>query len=167
MRPGGLLITDHDPQKSAWYFKNLGLFLWQLRLPIYRLIKRGGHATAAEQACALATELHHQVGDGVTAELFYQTLEPLGFNVTVFPHNHDLGADVLTGKCGRSPAKYRLAQRLSGINPDTPEAALTLMCVATRQGFPNLLDCWRQSTPVYPDAINSPRSRPQLAPVGI
>ncbi|MEM9004680.1 MAG: hypothetical protein AAGE59_14305 [Cyanobacteria bacterium P01_F01_bin.86] len=117
VRPGGLLVTDHDPQKSAWHFKNLGLFLWRLRLPIYRLIKRGGHAAAAEQTCALATELHHQVGDGVTPELFYQTLEPLGFKVTVFPHNHDLGADVLTGKCGRSPANIGLLKGLTRTRP--------------------------------------------------
>ena len=133
VRPGGLLVTDHDPQRTAWRFRYLGLLLWRLRLPIYRFIGRGGHATAAEQSCALATEVHHKIGDGVTPDFFHQILEPLGFKVSVFPHNHDLGADVLAGNYGRAQTKYRFAQWVSGINPNTPEAALTLMCVATRQ----------------------------------
>ncbi|MEH2326884.1 MAG: hypothetical protein V7K32_25630 [Nostoc sp.] len=45
------------------------MWLWNLRLWLYRLIKRGGHTTAAEQTWGLATEVHHRPGDGVTPEL--------------------------------------------------------------------------------------------------
>ncbi|MCP6759257.1 MAG: class I SAM-dependent methyltransferase [Fischerella sp. CENA71] len=133
VRPGGILITDHDPQRSAYHFRRLGSLLWQIRLPFYRLLKRGGHSTAEEQFWSIATEVHHQLGDGVTRKLYYQVLKPLGFQVELYPHNHTVGVEVLQGNYGKSFWKCRLAQRLSGINPDTPEAALSLMCVARRQ----------------------------------
>ncbi|MHC5830490.1 MAG: class I SAM-dependent methyltransferase, partial [Nostoc sp.] len=95
VRPGGILITDHDPQLTAWNFQGLGLWLWNFRLWLYRLIKRGGHTSAAEQTWGLATEIHHRPGDGVTPKLYYKILEPLGFNVKVYPHNHTCGAEVL------------------------------------------------------------------------
>ena len=132
VRPGGILITDHDPQLTAWNFQGLGLWLWNLRLGLYRLIRRGGHASAAEQTWGLATEVHHRPGDGVTPELYYKVLEPLGFSVKVYPHNHTVGAEVLQGNYGESDKKYRFAQLWSGINPNSPQAALSLMCVATR-----------------------------------
>ncbi|MEI2579629.1 hypothetical protein [Scytonema sp. PRP1] len=50
----------------------------------------------------------------------------------VYPHNHTVGAEVLQGIYGRSHMKYRFSQWLSGINPNSPEAALSLMCVARR-----------------------------------
>jgi ubiquinone/menaquinone biosynthesis C-methylase UbiE len=133
VRPGGMLITDHDPQRSAYDFRGLGLLLWQTRLLLYRLLKRGGHSTVQEQFWGLATEVHHKPGDGVTPQLYHQVLESLGFTVDLYPHNHTLGAEVLQGNYGRSFWKCRLAQRLSGIDPDSPEAALSLMCVALRQ----------------------------------
>jgi SAM-dependent methyltransferase len=97
VRPSGILITDHDPQLTAWNFQGLGLWLWNLRLWLYRLIKPGGHTTAAEQTWGLASEIHHRPGDGVTPELYYKILEPLGFNVKIYPHNHTVGAEVLQG----------------------------------------------------------------------
>lgn len=133
VRPGGMIITDHDPQKSAYQFKGLGLLLWQLRLPIYRYMKRGGHSSSDEQSWGLATEVHHKECDGVTSEMFYEVLEPMGFTVNVYPHNHTVGAAALRGDYGSPFWKYQLAQRLSGIDPQSPEAALSLMCVATRR----------------------------------
>ncbi|BAZ32903.1 hypothetical protein NIES4074_54100 [Cylindrospermum sp. NIES-4074] len=132
VRPGGILIMDHDPQLSAWNLTGLGMWLWNLRLPLYRLIQRGGHSSTAEQTWGLATEVHHRPGDGVTPELFTKILEPLGFTVKLYPHNHTIGAHVLQGNYGQADRKYRFAQLLSGINPDSPQAALSLMCVATR-----------------------------------
>ena len=132
VRPGGILITDHDPQRSAWNFKGLGMLLWKVRLPLYRLIKQWGHASCSEQTCRLASETHHDAGKGVSPKLYYKTLEPLGFTVKVYPHNHTVGAEVLQGNYGQSDRKYRFAQLVSGINPNSPEAALSLMCVATR-----------------------------------
>ncbi|WP_026733414.1 class I SAM-dependent methyltransferase [Fischerella sp. PCC 9605] len=134
VRPGGLLISDHDPQRTAYQLWGLGLLLWQIRLPLYRLLKRGGHSTSEEQFWSVATEVHHKPGDGVKPELYYQVLEPLGFIVKLYPHNHTVGAEVLEGNYGRAFWKCRLAQRLSGIEPDSPKAALSLMCIATRQG---------------------------------
>ncbi|MGK7873068.1 MAG: class I SAM-dependent methyltransferase [Xenococcaceae cyanobacterium] len=130
VRPGGLLVTDHDPQLTAWNYKGLGLLLWKARLPLYQMLKRGGHATLREQTWMLATEAHHKPGDGMTPEFYQQILEPLDFTVEVYPHNHTVGAEVLQGNYGCSAWKYRLGQLLSGINPDEPEAALSLMCVA-------------------------------------
>lgn len=132
VKPGGVLVCDHDLQKTAWHFRGLARLLWELRLPLYRCLKRGGHASQIEQQCALATEAHHKPGDGLTIDFFHNNLEPMGFLTKVYPHNHDLGEAIFSGEIGRAPLKYRLAQKLSGINPDSPEGALSLMCVARR-----------------------------------
>ena len=132
VKPGGVLICDHDPQKTAWDFQGVARFLWEMRIPFYRWTRRGGHASAREQHCGLASEVHHRPGDGVT-EMFYRNmLEPMGFSTHVYPHNHNMGAAVLAGNIGRAAQKYRMAQRLSGMDPNAREAALSLMCVARR-----------------------------------
>ncbi|WP_017660206.1 class I SAM-dependent methyltransferase [Baaleninema simplex] len=133
VKPGGVLVCDHDPQQTAWHYKGLARFIWEARLPLYRWIERGGHASKCEQECALASEAHHVPGDGVTADWFRSVLDPVGFSTRIFPHNHDLGAEIFQGNIGRSASKYRIAQRFSGIDPDSPEAALSLMCVAQRE----------------------------------
>jgi ubiquinone/menaquinone biosynthesis C-methylase UbiE len=133
VRPGGLLITDHDPQLTAYQFRGLGLLLWQMRLPLYRLIKRGGHSTPTEQFWSTATEVHHKPGDGVTHQMYLQVLEPLGFKVELHPHNHKVGAAALQGNYGYSYWRCRITQLLSGINPMSPFAALSLMCIARRK----------------------------------
>ncbi|BAT55552.1 Methyltransferase type 11 [Nostoc sp. NIES-3756] len=133
VRPGGILITDHDPQQTAYQLKAMGWLLWQLRLPIYRFIKRGGHSTPEEQFWSIASEVHHKPGHGVTPKMFHEILEPLKFTVKIYPHNHNVGAKALQKEYGRAFWQYRLAQRLSGIDPNLPESALSLMCVATRQ----------------------------------
>ncbi len=128
--PGGLLVTDHDPQLSAWSFTGPGKLLWDLRLKLYHWARKGFHAEKEEQAVALASEIHHRPGDGVTSELFEDALRPLGFDVEIFPHNHGLGSEALSRCWGKSEFKYRLGQRLSSINPNSAEAALSLMCRA-------------------------------------
>ncbi|BAZ10129.1 type 11 methyltransferase [Calothrix sp. NIES-4071] len=133
VRPGGLLITDHDPQQTAYQFRGLGLLLWQMRLPLYRLMKRGGHSTPNEQYWSIATEVHHKPGDGVTDQMYQQVLEHLGFKVELHPHNHQVGAAVLQGNYGYSYWRCRIAQLLSGINPMSHQAALSLMCIARRK----------------------------------
>ena len=103
VKPGGVLIADHDPQKSAYDFQLLGKLLWHMRVPLYRRADRGGHsARDDEQRWAIASEIHHQPGDGLTADFFRRVLEPLGFDVRLFAHNHRLGAEVLAGKRGRA-----------------------------------------------------------------
>ncbi|WOJ90609.1 class I SAM-dependent methyltransferase [Methylocapsa polymorpha] len=128
--PGGLLVSDHDPQRSAWDFKGPGMWLWNARLTFYYWSKRGFHSSHEEQAAVLASELHHRPGDGVTHELFEKTLRPMGFDVRIFPHNHKTGGEVLKGERGTSALKFRVGQILSGMNPNAPESALSLMCLA-------------------------------------
>jgi ubiquinone/menaquinone biosynthesis C-methylase UbiE len=132
VRPGGLLITDHDLQKTMWKDNQVARLIWKARLPIYRFLRRGGHATSDEQYWCQATEVHHQPGDGVTPEFFHQILEPLGFRVQLYPHNRTVAAEIIQGDRGRAPWKIRLAQRLSGVNPDSPAGALVMMCVARK-----------------------------------
>lgn len=132
VRPGGLLVTDHDPQKTAWGDNAIGRLLWNIRLPFYRLLKRGGHATPEEQFWSTATEAHHRPGAGVTPELFHQALEPMGLTINLYPHNQKVGAEVFQGVRGRQAWNMRLVQRLSGVDPDTWEGAIIIMCVAKR-----------------------------------
>lgn len=132
VKPGGLLVTDHDPQRSAWDYKGLAKLLWNGRLVFYRLTGHGFHKSGSQQQAALASEIHHKPGHGVTKEWFSEVLEPAGFEVKIYPHNHELGAEVLQGKKGKAERKYRLGNLLSGRNPDSDESALSLMCVATK-----------------------------------
>jgi len=133
VKPGGLLVLDHDPQCSAWDYKGLAMFMYQVRHLVYKYFIPELDMPSNERVHALATELHHCPGDGVTRELFCETLIPLGFQVNLYPHNHTVGAEALLGQVGSPPHwRYRLGQRLSGLNPNTPEAALSLMCVASR-----------------------------------
>jgi ubiquinone/menaquinone biosynthesis C-methylase UbiE len=134
VKPGGVLIADHDPQQSATRLQFLGKLLWILRMPIYRILKRGGHrAMNNEQAWAKATEIHHRPGDGVSKEMFRRVLGPAGFDLSFYPHNGLVGKEILRGTRGKKPFKYVLAQLLSAINPNSADAALILMCVATRK----------------------------------
>lgn len=132
VKPGGILVTDHDPQLSAWDYKGLAKLLWNSRLLIYKITGHGFHKTDSQQHWGLACEIHHKPGHGVTKRFFNSHLQPLGFDVNVYPHNHELGAEVLKGDKGKAELKYRLGNILSGRNPNADESALTLMCVAKK-----------------------------------
>ena len=104
VRPGGVLVVDHDPQLTAWHYKGLGLLLYKARLGlIYRFFLRDLYIPDEERLTALATEVHHKSGDGVTQELFYRTLELMGFSVNVYPHNNVIEAAALQGIYGDPP----------------------------------------------------------------
>ena len=134
VKNGGLLVVDHDPQFSAWDYRGFALTVWKIRKPIYRWMNRGGHrAEGNEQQWAERTEVHHRPGDGVTEQMFRAPLEAAGFDVRVYPHNLAIGREIKTGERGRAANKFRWAQRLSGIDPDSKEAALLLMCVARKR----------------------------------
>ncbi|ANE49267.1 class I SAM-dependent methyltransferase [Flavisolibacter tropicus] len=139
VKPGGLLITDHDPQLSAWNYKGLAKLLWNVRLVWYKVTGHGFHKTNSQQYWGLACELHHKPGHGVTKLFFQKTLKSMGFDVKVFPHNHQLGAEVLEGQIGKAELKYRVGNILSGRNPNAVGSALTLMCVAKKRAFKSSL----------------------------
>ena len=81
----------------------------------------------------METEIHHKPGSGVTEEFFRHALDPLDFTIELYPHNHQFGAEALDGITGNPPHwRYRLGQRLSGIDPHSSEVALSIMCVAQR-----------------------------------
>lgn len=132
VKPGGKLITDHDPQKTMFNDNWIARLIWHARLPIYRWLKRGGHSTAIEQYWSTATEVHHRPGDGVTPELFHRVLDPMGFEIHLYPHNMRIGKDIVRGLRGRGPRYVRFSQRLTGVDPNSEKGAMMLMCVATR-----------------------------------
>jgi SAM-dependent methyltransferase len=131
VRPGGILVCDHDPQLTAWDWRGPAMLLYRMRLPLYRLFQ--GHAWA-EQRHRMASEIHHRPGHGVTPSLFTLNLGRLDFDVRLYPHNNGAGAETFDSIMGRSRLKYRIGQRLSGIDPDSVGGALSLMCVAVRAG---------------------------------
>lgn len=132
VKPGGILVTDHDPQKSAWDYKGIAKMLWNGRLILYKITGHGFHKTNNQQYWGLKCEIHHKPGHGVSRELFNNVLSPMGFQVNVFPHNHEVGAEVLQGEPGKAAMKYRLGNILSGRNPNAERSALSLMCVARK-----------------------------------
>lgn len=135
VKPGGLLVTDHDPQLSAWNYRGLAKLLWNARLVWYKIKGHGFHKTKDQQYWGLACEIHHKPGHGVSKEFFKRHLDPLGFKVKLFPHNHNLGAEVLQGQIGKAEFKYRIGSLLSGRNPNAESSALTIMCVARKLGM--------------------------------
>lgn len=128
VKPGGLLITDLDPQRSAWERQGWGLWVEQLRWP-----RLGWGDAPEEMAWRIATEIHNrQPGVGIETHLYQKVLEPLGFDVQLYPHNPGVGAELFAGDRGRSPLKIRVGQRLSGVDPEGPEAAQSILCIAQR-----------------------------------
>jgi SAM-dependent methyltransferase len=133
VKPGGVLVTDKDAQSTALNLSGLGLFLREIRFFFYWITRSKYYLSPEYRIARQATETHNRKpGDGITPEVYYKTLEPLGFEVNIFPHNHDLGIEVLAGAIGKMPWRRRLVQRLSGIDPDAPESAQSIMCVATK-----------------------------------
>ena len=135
VKPGGVLLTDQDPQRSAWNFKGLGLFLRQIRFPIYKFIGSEHYLPKDHRRARQATEIHNRKpGDGLDIEFYSRVLEPLGFVSKVHPHNHDLGARVLQGDYGKGSWRLRLSQSLSGIDIHSAAAAQSMICIATKLG---------------------------------
>jgi len=133
VKPGGKLVIDHDPQLQAWNYRGLGMAMYQIRHHFYARWLKDLDMDPHERSYALATEIHHHPGRGVTAQFFHDILEPLGFQVDLYPHNQTLGAETLQGRRGPFPHwRYPLGQLLSGINPWSDEAALSILCVAVR-----------------------------------
>jgi ubiquinone/menaquinone biosynthesis C-methylase UbiE len=136
VRPGGLLITDQDPQRSAWELSGLGQWLHQAKysplFPLFRYLTGKPLATWNQQMARFPTEIHNQQpGHGLTATLYHQILEP-DFQIQLFPHNHTLGKEVLQGQWGKAPRLIRTAQILSGKNPNAIESAQSILCIAQR-----------------------------------
>ncbi|WPB55473.1 class I SAM-dependent methyltransferase [Xylophilus sp. GOD-11R] len=132
LKPNGLLITDHDPQLTAWDYKGVAKLMWNARLWIYRVTGHGFHKSGPQQDWGLRTEIHHRPGDGLTEAFFRRTLNPLGFEVKVYAHNHQIGAEALAGTVGPADWKYRLGNLLSGRRPGAATSALSLMCIARK-----------------------------------
>ncbi|RZJ58050.1 MAG: hypothetical protein EOO55_01890 [Hymenobacter sp.] len=40
---GGLLVTNHDPQRPAWDYEGLAKLLWSTCLIIYKLLRQNMH----------------------------------------------------------------------------------------------------------------------------
>ncbi len=137
VRPGGVLVTDMDPQKGAWDFKGLGLFLYQIRYPLYKLLQSDSYKSQEEHILRLMTEVHnHQPGEGIDVEIYETVLSELGFDYKVCPHNHFIGREVLDGVVGNPPLRFWIGQWLSGIQPGTKKSGLSIMSVA-RQPLKN------------------------------
>ncbi|NEQ50277.1 MAG: class I SAM-dependent methyltransferase [Leptolyngbya sp. SIO3F4] len=133
VKPGGLLVTDLDPQKSAWDFKGLGLLVNKARrrFPMYWLLRFSRYRSRTEIEMRYATETHNfSPGDGITPQLYEHVLQPLDFDFEIYPHNHNVGNDLFSGNLGKLPWQYRLAQKLSGIQPNQSVSAQSVMCVA-------------------------------------
>lgn len=81
---------------------------------------------ASQQYWGLACEIHHKPGHGVTKDMFKSRWNPWALK-------NELGAEVLQGKKGRAPFKYRLGNLLSGRNPNADTSALSLMCIAKKE----------------------------------
>lgn len=133
VKPGGMLITDHDPQLSAWNYKGIAKWMWDARLWVYRMTQHGFHKTGSQQSWGLRTEAHHKPGDGLSEDFFREILEPLDFSVSVHAHNHQIGSEALHGNVGPAALKYRLGNIFSGRDPGAPGSALSLMCVAIKR----------------------------------
>jgi ubiquinone/menaquinone biosynthesis C-methylase UbiE len=139
VKPGGLLVTDEDPLKHDHQFSILGSLLRRVRsfIPFARVSNQSRrswkYSSFSQQACRRKTELHNRfLGDGITREMYFNVLEPMGFNVKLYPHGHVAKADVFKGSRGSNTAFIRMVQRASGIDPDKDDSQLSIMCVATR-----------------------------------
>jgi SAM-dependent methyltransferase len=134
VRPGGVLITDEDPLSNTDEYRGLALTIVEARqkFPMYWLPGRSTiYKSPEEQALRLAAEIHNsQPGDGVTPELYLDTLEPLGFETELYPHYHNVGDELFRGDPGKLGFKDTLIQMLCG--SDAPQPPQSIACIARR-----------------------------------
>ncbi|WP_310489679.1 class I SAM-dependent methyltransferase [Chamaesiphon sp. VAR_69_metabat_338] len=134
VRPGGLLITDEDPLVNTVSYRGLAWLVTKARerFPLYWLPGRAAvYKTPYEQAWRQATEIHNsKPGDGVTPALYLDTLEPLGFSVELYPHHHNVGAELFCGDPGRLGFKDRSIQLLARENAPPPPQSIA--CIARK-----------------------------------
>lgn len=83
-------------QKTAWNYNGLVLLLWKSRTLCLQIYGTWIHKEKGQQFWALKTENYHRPGHGVSKELFEKSLNPLGLEVTTYPHNHTEGVEYLT-----------------------------------------------------------------------
>jgi ubiquinone/menaquinone biosynthesis C-methylase UbiE len=134
VRPGGVLITDEDPLADTRTHTGLSALILRLhkRFPLYWLPWRAALSKSPEeQALRLATEIHNsKPGDGLTPEFYTNILEPLGFTIKLYPHYHNVGAELFQGQPGRLGLKDILVQRLAA--PDAPNPPQSIGCIARK-----------------------------------
>jgi SAM-dependent methyltransferase len=135
VKPGGVLITDEDPIANTATYRGLAWLVSaaRKRFPMYWLPGRSTvYKTPYEQAWRLATEIHNsKPGDGVTRSLYLDILEPLGFTVELYPHNHNVGDELFRGDPGRLGFKDNLIRLLAG--PNAPPPPQSIACIARKQ----------------------------------
>jgi SAM-dependent methyltransferase len=134
VRPGGVLITDEDPLAYHETYQGLALLVIEARsrFPMYWLPGRSTvYKSPEEQAWRLATEIHNsKPGDGVTPELYINTLEPLGFKIELYPHYHNVGDELFRGEQGKLGFKDTLINILAGSN--APKPPQSIACIARK-----------------------------------
>ncbi len=134
VRPGGLLITDEDPLCHLVNYQGVALLVNEARkrFPMYWLPGRASIYTPPEElAWRLATEVHNsKPGDGVTPALYLDTLKPLGFEVELYPHYHNVGDELFRGTPGKLGFKDSLIKLLAGKNAPPPPQSIA--CIAKR-----------------------------------
>jgi SAM-dependent methyltransferase len=134
VRPGGILITDEDPLANTETYQGLALLVVEARkrFPMYWLPGRGDvYRSPAEEAWRLATEIHNcKPGDGVTPELYIDTLEPLSFAIKLYPHYHNVGDELFRGEQGKLGFKDSLIKILAGAN--APQPPQSIACIARK-----------------------------------
>jgi SAM-dependent methyltransferase len=136
VRPGGLLVTDEDPLAYTGTHRGLALLIIKARerFPMYWLPGRSAlNAPSIERELRLKTEIHNsKPGDGVTPDLYRETLIPLGFTIQLYPHYHNVGAELLQCRLGRLGIKDRLIRAVSAA--DAPQPPQSVMCIARKDG---------------------------------
>jgi SAM-dependent methyltransferase len=135
VRPGGVLITDEDPLCHPASDRGVALLINEARkrFPMYWLPGRASIYTPPDElAWRLATEVHNcKPGDGVTPALYLDTLEPLGFEVELYPHYHNVGDELFRGKMGKLGFKDSLIKLLARKN--APQAPQSIACIARKR----------------------------------
>jgi SAM-dependent methyltransferase len=136
VRPGGLLVTDEDPLAITGTHRGLASLILKARerFPMYWLPGRSVFAVSpTEREMRLNTEIHNsKPGDGVTPELYSETLIPLGFTIRLYPHYHNVGAELFQGRLGRLGIKDLLIRAVS--TADAPQLPQSVMCIAKKEG---------------------------------
>ncbi len=134
VRPGGILITDEDPLAYTGTHRGLSALIIEAhrRFPMYWLPWRSAlYKSPTEQAFRLSTEIHNaKPGDGVTRDLYFNTLLPLGFEIELYPHYHNVGDELFQGKMGRLGLKDTLIQIFAA--RDAPKPPQSIMCIARK-----------------------------------
>ncbi len=137
LKPKGIFFSDFDPNKDAADWGPIPRLLFELRLPIYRLLSRRqrtrtGHRSQTIQRWNKIAEFHNAPGAGFSPIGLARSLEQAGLEVRLILRHTTKGGAVANTHLVRPSLRALCTQSLSLRNPFLRKNADTLLTLSQK-----------------------------------